>query len=341
MGLKLKPLDQQVMVITGASSGIGLATARMAAKRGAKLVLAARNEEALRQLVMEIRDQGGEAVYVVADVSEQAEVREIARTAEREFGGFDTWVNNAGVGVFGYITDVPLEDHRKVVEVNFWGAVYGSLEAVERLREHGGALINVGSVGSDRALPMQGMYSAAKHGIKGFTDALRMELCAQKAPISVSLIKPASIDTPFPQHGRNYTDKEPSIPPPLYSPNIVAEAILHCAEHPKRDVIIGGVGKMISVLGEYFPGLGDRWMSRKHFRLMMQAPREPIDPRGALDEPTFGMQERGEFSPLVLENSAYTKSVLHPVITGALVLLAGVAVAAAVRSSQVGRRSDG
>ena len=334
---KLKPLEQQVVVITGASSGIGLATARMAAKRGVKLVVSARNEDALRQLVEEIRAAGGEAVYAVADVSHEEEVRDIARTAERAFGGFDTWVNNAGAGVFGYITDVPLEDHRKVVEVNFWGAVYGSLEAVRGLRERGGAIVNVGSVGSDRALPMQGMYSAAKHGIKGFTDALRMELAAQKAPISVSMIKPASVDTPFPQHGRNYTDKEPSIPPPLYSPRIVAEAILHCAEHPKRDVIIGGVGKMISVLGEYFPGMGDRWMSRKHFRMMMQAPREPIDPRGALDEPTFGMQERGQFSPLVLENSAYTKAVLHPVVTGALVLLAGIAVAAIARN---GRSAD-
>lgn len=339
MGLKLKPLDQQVVVITGASSGIGLATARMAAQRGAKLVLAARNEEALRQLVDEIRAEGGEAVYVVADVGSEFEIREIGRKAQEAFGGFDTWVNNAGAGVFGNLTEVPISDHRKVFETNFWGTVYGSFEAVRGLRERGGALVNVGSVAGDRALPLQGMYSAAKHGVKGFTDALRMELASEKAPISVSLIKPSSIDTPFPQHGRNYTDTEPTVPPPLYSPRVVAEAILHCAEHPKRDVIIGGIGKLGSALGEYFPGVGDRLMGPKTFHSLMQSPRPPIDPVGALDEPTFGMRERGEFSPLTLENSAYTKAVLHPVITGALVLLAGVAVAAVARNGRSGDRA--
>lgn len=131
MAVKLKKLGKQVMVITGASSGIGLATARMAAERGTRLVLAARSENALRQLTDEITRNGGKAIYVVADVSKQADVRKIARAAQEEFGGFDTWVNNAGTGMYGKLEDVAIEDMRTLFETNVWGLIYGSLEAVK------------------------------------------------------------------------------------------------------------------------------------------------------------------------------------------------------------------
>src|SRR5205085_8956246 len=170
MNVQLKKLNEQVVVITGASSGIGLATARMAAKQGARLVLAARTEEALKQLADEITQAGGAAIYVVADVGREEDVRRIAAEAVARFGGFDTWVNDAGVSIYGKITDVPTEDLRRLFETNFWGVVYGSRAAAEHLRTRGGALINVGSALSDRALPLQGMYCASKHAVKGFTD---------------------------------------------------------------------------------------------------------------------------------------------------------------------------
>nr|WP_243700371.1 SDR family oxidoreductase [Halorussus pelagicus] len=236
MSVDLKPVEEQVMVITGASSGVGLTTARMAAERGARVVLAARSEDALRELTDEIREFGGDATYVVADVSDRDDVRRIAETARDEYGGFDTWVNVAGAFLYGKLVDTPVEDMREQFDTNVWGLLYGSLEAAEHLTEHGGAIINIGSVASDRAIPIQGSYSASKHAVKGFTDALRMELQRDGAPISVTLVKPASIDTPYSDHAKNYMDEEATLPPPLYTPETVARAILHAAEHPQRDV---------------------------------------------------------------------------------------------------------
>lgn len=260
MALKLKNLEQQVIVITGATSGIGLTTARMAARRGARLVLAARNEEALQKLTGEINADGGEAIYVVADVGSEGDVKTIAAEAIDKFDNFDTWINNAGVSIYGKLEKVPIEDFRQLFETNFWGVVYGSLTAAPHLKLTGGAIINVGSTLSDRAIPLQGMYCASKHAVKGFTDALRMELEAEDAPISVTLIKPAAIDTPYKEHAKNYLGVKPENPPPVYAPETVAEAILHCAENPTRDVFVGAGGKMLSLLGEYAPRLTDKYM---------------------------------------------------------------------------------
>jgi len=229
MAVALKPLAEQVIVITGASSGIGLATARSAAKAGAKVVLASRNGGVLGSVEREITEAGGEAMHVVADVCRREDVERIARAAIDRFGAFDSWVNNAGLSIVGRMEQVSDQDHRKLFETNFWGLVYGSFVAVKHLKLRGGAVINLGSLASDMALPLQGMYSASKHAIKGFTDALRMELEEEGAPVSVTLIKPTSINTPFPQHAKNYTDREPQLPNPVYAPEEVANAILFLA----------------------------------------------------------------------------------------------------------------
>ena len=247
MKLELKHVSDQVIVITGPTSGIGLVTARMAAKLGARVVLAARTGGALRELTEEIRDQGGQAEYTVADVSDHHQVQDIANVAIEKFGGFDSWVNNAGVSIYGKLEDVSLEDQRKLFETNFWGLVHGSLVAVEHMRHRGGALINVGSALSDRAMPIQGMYCASKHAVKGFTDAFRMELEHDGAPISVTLIKPSSIDTPYRQHAKNYLRNEPKNPWPVYAPEPVAEAILYAAAHPIRDIYVGAAGRALSM----------------------------------------------------------------------------------------------
>jgi short-subunit dehydrogenase len=329
MNLLLKNLSAQVMVITGASSGIGLTTARMAARRGARLVLAARSEEALRQLAEEINSGGGEATYVVADVGREDEVRRIEEKATERFGGFDTWVNNAGVSIYGNLADVSIEDMRRLFDTNFWGVVYGSLVAAERLRTRGGAIINVGSTLSDRAIPVQGIYSASKHAVKGFTDALRMELEAEAAPVSVTLVKPGAIATPYPQHAKNYMEREPTVPPPVYAPEVVAEAILYCAEHPERDVFAGGGGKAISMSGQYAPRVTDKVMEWSMFEMQKsdEPPARPRDDNG-LYKASGELKERGEYKVPVFERSIYTKASLHPFVTGAIIAGAGIALAA-------------
>lgn len=334
MKVKLKKLKNQVIVITGASSGIGLATARMAAKRGAKLVLAARSENALRRLTNEIRQGGGHAAYIVADVSRRADVQAIARKAINEFGGFDTWINNAGIGMYGKLEDVSVEDMRKLYETNFWGLVYGSLEAVKHLKRKGGALINVGSTVSERALPLQGIYSSSKHAVKGFTDALRMELEYDGAPISVSLVKPGAIDTPFTTNAKNYLEREPHHVPPVYAPEVVAEAILYCAEHQERDVFAGGGGKGIAAFGHFAPRLADKFMESAVIKgTKSNRPPQPRQHNG-LDHPTEDLTERGNYEGHVAKTSLYTKASLHPLATAALVAGAGVGIAALLRNSQ-------
>ena len=210
--MRLKRLSDQVIVITGATSGIGLTTARMAAARGAKVVLAARGEEALEQLEQQLRERGAEALAVPTDVGKKDEVHALAQAAIKRFGRIDTWINNAGISIFGRAEEVTEEDNHRLFQTNFWGVVNGSLEAVKHLRKDGGALINLGSELSEVAVPLQGMYAASKHAVKGYTDALRMELEHDKLPIAVTLIKPAAIDTMFSVHARNYMDVEPKLP---------------------------------------------------------------------------------------------------------------------------------
>jgi short-subunit dehydrogenase len=325
--LRLKSLREQVIVITGASSGIGLTTARLAAERGARLVLAARSEQALRQLEGEINTAGGEALAVVADVGKEEDVRHIADAAVTRFGGFDTWINDASVSIYGKLAEVPIEEHRRLFETNFWGMVYGSLIAAKYLVQRGGgALINVGSTVSDRAIPLQGMYSASKHAVKGFTDALRMEIEADEAPISVTLIKPGSINTPFPRHAKNYMEREATLPPPVYAPDVVARTILYCCEHPERDVFVGAGGKMIAASGQYAPRLTDRFMERNLFE--QQKKDAPPSRRDSLFAASEDLAERGDYEGHTMESSVYTKASLHPWVTRALVIGAGLAAVA-------------
>jgi len=276
MDIDLKPLGQQVVVITGASSGIGLATARMAARAGAKLVLSARSEQTLNSIAQGIRDSGGEAIACVADVGDRAQVETVAQAALERFGHIDTWINDAGVAIYGKLWVASEEDNRRLFDTNFWGVVNGSLAALPHLRSHGGALINVGSEVSDAFVPLQGMYTASKHAVKGFTDALRVELELEEAPVSVTLIQPTAVNTPYPQHARNYMDKEPRLPDPQVDPDDVAEAILDAAVKQKRDIKVGTMSKLNTMTAKIMPSAADKMSSKladkQHYE---EAPRHP------------------------------------------------------------------
>ena len=332
MTVRLKKLADQVVVITGASSGIGLTTARMAAARGARLVLVARNEQALRELTDELNASGTEAIAVVADVGAEDAVRSVVEAAVERFGRIDTWVNNAGIGMYGGLLDAPIDDSRRLFDTNFWGVVYGSSAAAKyfqgRADHSPGAIINIGSEVSDRAVPLLGMYSASKHAVKGYTDALRMELEKAKVPVSVTLVKPSATDTPFPEHGQNFMAEEPALPPPLYAPEVVAEVILHAAEHPVRDIFAGGRARLHSLQGSLVPRGVDRLMEALFFD-KQKAPRPANRSDDALDRPTTGLHQRGAAPQgKVYEVSLYTKAAMHPWITKLSLLCVALIVGA-------------
>ena len=290
MSPTLKPLDRQVMVITGASSGIGLATAELAAARGATVVLVARSAATLKDIVARIAVQGGTATAVVADVAEIHQLQRIVDVTLERYGRIDTWINNAGVAIYGKLTEVPLADSRRLFDVNFWGVVNGSLTALPSLRESRGALINVGSEVADAVVPLQGMYAASKHAVKGFTDALRFELQLDEVPVSVTLIQPTAVDTPYPQHARNFMAQEPKLPDPQIDPVTVANAILAAAVHGGRDVAVGRFTG-VSTLARLLPGVADA-MARKQAR-RLQYDEQPRDPAGTLYKPGESGQVHG------------------------------------------------
>jgi NADP-dependent 3-hydroxy acid dehydrogenase YdfG len=328
---KTKPLREQVIVITGASSGIGLVTARMAAAAGARVALAARNAQDLEAVTNEICASGGCAIAVPTDVSDAAAVEHLGARAVAELGAIDTWVNNAGLSIYGKLTDVPLEDKRRLFDINFWGVVHGCRTAVRHMKNTGGVLINLGGEVADVAIPLQGIYSASKHAVKGYTDALRMELEHDDIPIAVTLVKPSSINTPYPEHARNYLENGvPALPPPIYAPEVVAGAILRCAQRPVRDIVVGGSGRLQIALSKTAPRLADKYMERAMFDNQRTFDREHVD-EGNLEYPQADGHAWGPHKGHVMRSSVYTRTALSPILKTLTFAAAGLTLAAGVK----------
>jgi short-subunit dehydrogenase len=307
MRIKLKPVSEQVIVITGASSGIGLATAEAAFRRGAKLVLAARSEGTLQALVETIRTEGGQAIYVPTDVAESAQLEAVADAAITTFGRIDSWVNNAAVSIYGRLDEVTETDSRRLFDINFWGSVNGSLIALRYLKQTGGALINVGSEVSDAFLPLQGMYVASKHALKGFTDALRVEIQElDQTPVAITLVQPTAVDTPFPEHARNYMPREPMLPSPRIEPARVADAILDACEHATRDVRVGMMAVLNTITAKNMPSLSDK-LAAKIGKTQMRD-ELPRDADGTLYKPGEAGRTHGRGS----ENALPANSPANP-----------------------------
>jgi short-subunit dehydrogenase len=330
--MKLKPLEEQTIIITGGSSGIGLATAKMAAERGANVVIVARNEEGLRKAAEQIRAEGGQCDTIQADVGRREEVRRAVQTVIQRHGGFDTWVSNAGVGLYEKLEDLDDEDHRRLFDTNYWGVVYCATEALPHLKERGGALITTGSISSQMPAPILSAYTASKYAVKGYIDSLRLELIHDKAPVSVTLIQPSGINTPFGEHSLNRMEGRSVVPPPVYAPEIVAKAICHSAEHPTRDMMVGGSGRAMTLLATLFPNMSDRLFAATFFKTALDRDQEKRDVEGGFHEGGGSGEVYGDQSEHMRRTSLYSALRRHPLASaGGLAALVAGAGALALR----------
>ncbi len=310
-----RKLSEQVVVITGATSGIGRETALQMAARGAKVVLAARNAENLRAVAQEIKAAGGEALPVVTDVAEWSQVEHLAQTALERYGQIDTWVNNAGISEYATVEDTSLAEIERIIQVNLLGQIYGIKAVLPHLKSRNeGTIINVASGLGERAVPLQVTYCASKSGVKGFTEGFRMELARQKSNIKITLILPSSINTPLFRHARSKMGVKPMPVPLVYQPEIVARAIVFAAENPRRDIYVGSVGKLLAWLERLSPAFLDWLMVQNGTLFKLQQTDEPPVETDNMFEPSVGPgRTHGEFGKQSLPISPYTSLLeLHP-----------------------------
>jgi len=318
-----KPVRDQVIVITGASSGIGRVTAIDAAAHGARVVLAARNARDLQTLEEAILKDGGDAFAVPTDVADEQQVGALVKMAVARYGRIDTFVANAGVSAYSEFLDQPLEEFRRVVEVNFFGQVNCAAHALPVLRQSAGAFISVGSTLSDRGVPYQGAYCASKHALKGWIDSLRVELMHRGWPVRITLIKPSSINTPLFTKARTRLGVQPQPIPPVYDPALAARAILHAAQSDERDIFVGGAGKALSTAERASPKLVDLQQLRNGFDSQMTDwPKSEDAPDNLFEPLEYDGGERGEFVQDAHTSSIYQNVAAHSVAAPALLAAA-------------------
>jgi short-subunit dehydrogenase len=334
-----RSLANAVVVITGASSGIGHATALTFARRGAFVVLVSRSAEALGEVAREIETDGGTALPVAADVARWEDIDRVVSATVARFGGIDVWVNNAAVAEWSLIEQMSPEEMRRVIEVNVLGPMYAVRAALPHLRARGGVIINVASALADRAIPLLSTYSASKAALKSFSDSLRMELRATGAEVDVVTILPSSINTPFYRWGPSKLGVRPHPVSVIYPPQIVAEAIAGAAERPQREIFVGMMGKLLSIGERVSPRMLDWYMLRRQHFFREQLSSDADRGESNLFASAGETDIEGPFSGESRRTSVYTKVVaMRPNLRRAAVA-AGLALGAAALFRRVSRRS--
>ena len=320
-----KPLSEQVVAITGASSGIGRAIARAFGAAGARVGLIARGVDGLQVAAREIEQAGGQALVLPADVSHAAEVQKAAHALADRFGRIDTWVNDAMVSVLSPVTEMTPEEFRRVTEVNYLGTVHGTLAALRfMLPADKGVIIQIGSALVYRSIPLQSAYCASKAAIRGFTDSLRCELIHDRSGVRVCMLQLPAVNTPQFEVVRTRLPRHPQPVPPIFQPEVIARAALHLAMHPRREMWVAWPAAKAILAQKFIGGLLDRYLA--HFGWDSQMDERPIDPlarRDNLNAPLPGDRgAHGDFDARAKPASAELWMRLH---AGKLAAAAGAA----------------
>ena len=325
MNIKLKPIEVQVVIIFGASSGIGRLAALEFAKRGAKLCVAARSEEGLISLVKEIEAEGGEAFYVLADAANFEQVKAVADKCVERYGRLDTWIHTAATFIFATVEKTAPEEYKRLIEVNLLGQIYGAKAALPHLKEKGGALIHIGSAEAWRTAPYQSAYGASKHGIRGFLQVLSVELKHREIPVSLTHVLPGAINTPIYDKALNKMPFDFRPPPPIYHPQIVVDTILYAAENPVSEIIAGAGGAGVIMAERLSPTLAD-WVSGAvgFAGQEIDAPNLTGNQNG-LFEPISGFDTvEGHFSEQQIKSDPYTWLTTHKKVKKSLLAVGAI-----------------
>ena len=335
-----KPLAEQVIVVTGASSGLGRAVTRLAGRRGARVVVTARTGEALDACVREIEAFGSEALAVPADCTVQDEVAQVVEQAVDRFGRVDTYVANAIVTVYAETYRYEPEELRRIMDVNFFGQVYGYWAVLPHLRASQGTFVSVQSALAYRGIPLQGGYCASKAALRNFFESARIELEKAGWGVDVSIVHPAAINTPQFDRDRQKIGKQPQPVPPIYQPEPFAEAVLHCCERPVRELPVGWGAQKLLWGQKLSPRAGDLMLLRMGWRSQHTAEDKPLDAPDNLFAPLPGDPgAHGRFDAQARRRTAWTSlrlALRSPAAGLALLGLGAVAGAVELASSRDG-----
>lgn len=335
----------EVVVVTGASAGVGRATARAFARRGARIGLIARGRDGLKATRAEVEQLGGKALVLPMDVADARKIDAAATRVEEEFGPIDIWVNNAMISVFSPVKEMTAEEFQRVTAVTYLGVVHGTLAALKRMlpRDHG-SIVQVGSALAYRGIPLQAAYCGAKHAIKGFTESLRCELLHDNSNVRVTMVQLPAMNTPQFSWVKSRLPRRPQPVPPIYQPEIAAEAIIYAAYHDRREIEVG-IPTVLAIGGnKIFPGLIDHYLARSNYEA--QQTEEPVeaDRRDNLWSPVPGDHgAHGSFDDHAHGFSAQAWLNMHRgwvLLAGATGTLIGMALCRRIRSTRKNERRN-